>query len=59
MRNPIDKARTHVLAWTTSAAATLAGTRFFVPNFADFIIDILSVGLVALAAWLAKGSVKK
>lgn len=45
--------RKHVLAWTTSAALTLAGLRFFTPNFVDLIIDGLTVGLVYIAAKLA------
>lgn len=46
--------RTHALAWTTSAALTIAGLRFVTPNFVDLIFDGLTVGLVWLAAKLAK-----
>lgn len=48
----------YVLAWTTSAALTLAGLRLVTPAFVDFIIDLLTVGLVALAAHLAKQKTK-
>lgn len=47
--------RAHVLAWTTSAALTLAGLRLVTPSFVDFLIDLLTVGLVFIAAKLAKG----
>ena len=50
----MDWLRKHVLGWTTSAALTLALTRFVTPNFVDFIIDGLTVGLVFIAAKLAK-----
>ena len=50
----LDLARKHVLGWTTSAALTLAAMRFFTPSMVDFIIDGLSVGLVFVAAKLAK-----
>lgn len=46
-------ARTHVLAWTTSAALTIAGLRFITPSFVDFLFDFLTVGLVWVAAKLA------
>ncbi|VDC28256.1 hypothetical protein [Pseudogemmobacter humi] len=46
--------RTHALQWTTSAALTLAGLRFFTPSMVDLIIDGLTVGLVWLAAKLAR-----
>lgn len=46
--------RKHVLAWTTSAALTLAGLRFVTPAMVDILIDLLTVGLVYLAARLAK-----
>lgn len=49
-----DWARKHVLAWTTSAALTLAGLRFFTPGFVDLIIDGLTVILVWVAARLSK-----
>ncbi|MBF9645455.1 hypothetical protein [Streptococcus pseudopneumoniae] len=54
----IDWARKHALAWTTSAAVTLAAMRFFTPSFVDFIIDGLTVALVWLAAVLAKQATK-
>jgi hypothetical protein len=46
--------RQHVLAWTTSAALTLAGLRLVTPSMVDLLIDLMSVGLVYLAARLAK-----
>ena len=46
--------RAHALQWTTSAALTLAGLRFVTPSMVDFLIDVLTVGLVYLAAKLAK-----
>lgn len=51
-----DMARKHVLAWTTSAALTLAALRFVTPNFVDLIIDGLTVALVWIAARLAKSA---
>ena len=45
--------RAHVLAWTTSAAVTLAGMRFFTPSFMDMVIDLLTVALVWIAAKMA------
>ena len=50
----MDIIRRHVLAWTTSAALTLAAVRFVTPGFVDLIIDLLTVGLVYLAAKLAR-----
>lgn len=54
----MNRIRRHVLAWTTSAALTLAGLRIVTPAFVDFIIDLLTIGLVALAAYLAKQKTK-
>lgn len=45
--------RKYVLAWTTSAAATLTMAQIVAPNFMDIILDLMVVGLVALAAKLA------
>lgn len=45
--------RSHVLAWTTSAALTLAAFRLVTPNFLDLVIDLMTVALVWLAAKLA------
>lgn len=50
----LDWARRHVLAWTTSAAVTLAALRFVTPSFVDFMIDLLTVALVWVAAKLAR-----
>lgn len=50
----LDWLRAHVLAWTTSAALTLAAARFFTPSFMDMVIDLLTVGLVWVAAKMAK-----
>lgn len=50
-----DALRKHVLAWTTSAAATLTLAQFFAPSFMDMILDFLVVCLVAVAAKLAQG----
>ena len=49
----MDWLRTHVLGWTTSAAATLTLAQIFAPRFMDWILDWLVVGLVFLAAKLA------
>ena len=46
--------RQHVLGWTTSAAATLTALQLIAPPLADWVLNILVVGLVALAAKLAK-----
>lgn len=54
MTGALAWARRHVLAWTTSAALTLAGMRFFTPSFVDLLIDALTVVLVWVAAKLAK-----
>lgn len=53
MNAVFDWAKAHVLAWTTSAAVTLGMVRMFTPNFMDFIIDILTICLVWIAAKLA------
>lgn len=50
----MDFVRRHVLAWTTSAALTMAALRFVTPSFVDFIFDLLTVGLVYVAAKLAR-----
>lgn len=50
----IDWLKRHVLAWTTSAAATLTAAQLVAPRFMDFILDVLVVLLVALAAKLAE-----
>lgn len=50
----LDWARRHVLAWTTSAAVTLAGLRLVTPSFVDLLIDLLTIALVFVAAKLAK-----
>ena len=50
----MDWLRTHVLAWTTSAAATLTLAQIFAPRFMDWILDFLVVGLVYVAAKLAQ-----
>lgn len=52
----LDKIKGHVIAWTTGAALTLAMLRFVTPNFVDFIIDWLTVGLVYVAARLSKST---
>lgn len=49
----LDKLRISVLAWTTTAAATLTVAQLVAPSFIDWIFDIAVVGLVALAAKLA------
>jgi len=46
--------RQNVLAWTTSAALTLTGLQVFAPPIFDWLLDFIVVGLVALAARLAK-----
>ena len=46
--------RQKALLWTTSAAASMVGLRLVTPNFVDFVFDILTVGLVYLAAALAR-----
>lgn len=46
--------RQKALLWTTSAAASMVGLRLVTPAFVDFIFDILTVGLVYLAAALAR-----
>lgn len=51
----MEWARKHVLAWTTSAALTLAAMRFITPSFVDLLIDAMTVVLVWVAAKLAKG----
>lgn len=51
----MEALRRHALAWTTSAALTMAGLRFVTPSFVDMIFDFLTVGLVWAAAKLAKG----
>jgi len=48
----------HVLSWTVAAASTLTVAQFFTPNFMDFILDWLVVGLVFVAAKLAKMQVE-
>jgi hypothetical protein len=50
----MDWLRNHVLAWSTSSAATLVGLRLVTPSLIDFVFDILTVGLVFVAAKLAK-----
>jgi hypothetical protein len=50
----IELLRGHVLAWTTSAAFTLTMAQVVAPSFMDWILDFLVVGLVALAAKLAR-----
>ncbi len=50
----MEALRRHVLAWTTSAALTLAALRIVTPSFVDVIIDLLTVGLVYLAAKLSR-----
>ncbi|WYK04445.1 hypothetical protein DWF04_015665 [Cereibacter sphaeroides f. sp. denitrificans] len=49
-----DWLRAHALAWTTSAALTIAALRFVTPNFVDLIFDGLTVALVWLAGRLAR-----
>lgn len=46
--------RAHALAWTLSAALTMAALRFVTPAFVDMIFDVATVGLVWLAGWLGK-----
>lgn len=46
--------RRHTLAWTTSAALTLTGLQIIAPPLIDWVLDALVVGLVALAARLAR-----
>ena len=50
----MDWLRQHVLAWTTSAAATLTLAQIVAPRFMDWILDFLVVGLVYVAAKLAQ-----
>ena len=50
----MDWLRSHVLGWTTSAAATLTAAQMVTPSFADWILDWTVVGLVAVAGKLAK-----
>lgn len=45
--------RSHVLGWTTSAAATLTLAQLVAPMFMDWILDFLVVALVYIAAKLA------
>ena len=49
----LDWLRSHALAWTTSAAATLTAAQMITPNFMDFIFDWIVVGLVVVSAKLA------
>jgi hypothetical protein len=58
MKNILDFLRHKVMYWSTSAAVTLVGVRMFTPNFADFIIDILSATLVWVAAIMSQPSKK-
>ena len=50
----LEKLRVHVLGWTTSAAATLTAFQLIAPNWLDWILNIMVVGLVYIAAKLAK-----
>ena len=52
----MDWLKNRVIAWTTGAAFTLALLRFVTPNFVDFMIDWITVGLVFVAAKLSKES---
>ncbi len=54
----IEKAREHVLAWTTSAALTLTGFQVFAPKMVDWMLDFAVVGLVYIAAKLAGSKAK-
>lgn len=49
-----DRIKENVLAWTTGAAFTLTMAQMVAPRFMDWILDFIVVGLVALAAKLAK-----
>ncbi len=51
-----ERLRNNVLAWTTSGALTLTMAQAVAPTFMDWILDFLVVGLVALAAKLARAS---
>lgn len=52
--------RQHVLAWTTTSAATLTAAQLVAPRFMDAILDIIVVALVWVAAKLAaKGTTKR
>jgi len=54
-----DWLKSKVLLWTTTAAAFLTAAQMVTPSFMDFILDWLVVGLVFVAAKLAKmGNVK-
>ena len=55
----MDWLRAHVLAWTTTAAATLTLAQLVAPRFMDWILDFLVVGLVFVAAKLAQLKDKK
>lgn len=46
--------RAHVLAWATSAAVTLTVLQAFTPTAFDWILRILIIGIVFLAAKLAR-----
>lgn len=50
----LEAIRRHTLAWTTSAALTLTGLQAFTPPLFDWALDAMVVGLVALAAKLAR-----
>jgi hypothetical protein len=54
----LDFFRNKVIYWTTSTAMSLVAVRMFTPNFADFIIDILSACLVWVAAYMSRSSMK-
>lgn len=49
----LDQMKANVLAWTTTAAATITVAQLVTPGFIDWIFDFMVVGLVALAAKLA------
>ena len=51
-----DWLKSKVLLWSVSAAATLTALQFITPAFVDFILDWLVVGLVFIAAKMAKAS---
>lgn len=50
----MDWLRRHVLAWTTSAAATLTLAQIVAPRFMDWMLDFAVVLLVWVAAKLAQ-----
>ena len=50
----MDWLRRHVLGWATSAAATLTALQLVAPPLFDWVLNVLVVGLVALAAKLAQ-----